>query len=99
MKQNRRNFLKTSLTGAALLTLGGAPFTACSSKKEGNKTAKAELKLSFQESTPPGETLNEKFDYMEQLGIVGFEPWGGGLPGRVEEIKKAYRKKQRQEHR
>jgi sugar phosphate isomerase/epimerase len=26
---------------------------------------------------------------MEQLGIVGFEPWGGGLAGRVDEIQKA----------
>jgi sugar phosphate isomerase/epimerase len=94
MKQNRRNFLKTSLTGAALAALGGTPLTACLSPNFGDKkkeccNKKAELKLSFQESTPPGETLNEKFDYMEKLGITGFEPWGGGLPGRVEEIKKA----------
>jgi sugar phosphate isomerase/epimerase len=89
MTQNRRNFLKTSLSGAALLTIGGTSLTAISCQKKSEKTAPLELKLSFQESTPPGETLNEKFDYMEQLGIVGFEPWGGGLPSRVEEIKKA----------
>ena len=91
MKQNRRDFLKTSFTGAALLTVGGASLAAvsCQDEKKRNKASKVELKLSFQESTPPGETLNEKFDYMEQLGIVGFEPWGGGLPGRVEEIKQA----------
>jgi sugar phosphate isomerase/epimerase len=93
MKQNRRNFLKSSLAGAGLMALGGTSLTAMScqthSKKEDDKTPNAELKLSFQEGTPPGETLNEKFDYMEKLGIVGFEPWGGGLHKRVEEIKKA----------
>jgi len=90
-KQNRRSFLKTSLTGAALATLGGAPLAACFSTHSGekNKAAKAELKLSFQEGIPPGENLNEKFDYMEKLGIVGFEPWGTNLAGRVDEIKKA----------
>jgi len=90
MELNRRNFLKSSLAGAGLVALGGVPLTACTGdkkKKADNETA--ELKLSFQEGIPPGETLNEKFDYMEQLGIVGFEPWGGGLPGRVEEIKNA----------
>ena len=93
MKQNRRDFLKTSLTGAGLVALGGtslAVFHSCDKEKsEGNKTSGIELKLSFQENTAPGENLNEKFDYMENLGIAGFEPWGGGLPGRVEEIKNA----------
>ena len=93
MTQNRRNFLKTSLTGVGLLSVGGASLAVAScqdeKKKKGCRASEVELKLSFQESTPPGETLNEKFDYMEQLGIVGFEPWGGGLPGRVDEIKQA----------
>ena len=93
MKQNRRDFLKASLTGVGLVALGGTSLTATSCQTEGKKTcckaSGAELKLSFQENTPPGENLNEKFDYMEQLGIVGFEPWGKGLPGRVEEIKAA----------
>ena len=89
MELNRRNFLKSSLAGAGLVALGGVPLTACADDKK-KKTDKAvELKLSFQENTAPGETLNEKFDYMEQLGIVGFEPGGGGLSGRVEEIKNA----------
>jgi len=93
MKQNRRNFLKSSLAGAGLMALGGTSLTAIScqtrSGKEGVQMPKAELKLSFQEGIPPGETLNEKLDYMEKLGIVGFEPGGSGLSGRVEEIKKA----------
>ena len=32
-----------------------------------------ELKLSFQEGIAPGESLNEKLDFMEKLGVVGFE--------------------------
>ena len=90
MELNRRNFLKSSLAGAGLVALGGVPLTACTddkNKKTDNNTI--ELKLSFQENTAPGETLNEKFDYMEQMGIVGFEPWGSGLSGRVDEIKNA----------
>ena len=91
MTQNRRNFLKTSLSGAALVTAGGIPLASCFSPSDGQKksTDQAQLKLSFQEGTPPGATLNEKFDYMERLGIAGFEPSGSGLPGRVEEIRKA----------
>lgn len=91
MTLDRRDFLKTSISGAALATLGGTSLAACASSapNEGSKKGKVELKLSFQEGIAPGENLNEKFDYMEKLGIVGFEPWGGGLAGRVDEIKKA----------
>jgi len=92
MTVDRRDFLKASLSGAALVTLGSTSVSAyASSASEDDllKKGKVELKLSFQEGIAPGESLNEKFDYMEKLGVVGFEPWGGGLAGRVEEIKKA----------
>lgn len=98
MSINRRNFLRATLSGAAIATVSGSAMAACgtksSSKEECPKekagcNGKAELKLSFQEGTAPGESLNEKFDYMEKLGIVGFEPGGGGLGGRVNDIKKA----------
>jgi sugar phosphate isomerase/epimerase len=90
MEINRRNFLKTSLSGAALATLSGTSLASCSSLATKDRAGKtAELKLSFQEGTPPGESLNEKFDYMERLGITGYEPGGGGLAGRVNEIKQA----------
>ncbi|MBR5890796.1 MAG: sugar phosphate isomerase/epimerase, partial [Bacteroidaceae bacterium] len=36
-----------------------------------------------------GKNLGEKLDYMESMGIVGFEPWGGNLASRVEEIQQA----------
>lgn len=48
-----------------------------------------ELKISFQEGTAPGENLGQKLDYMEKLGVVGFEPGGVGLAGRVNEINDA----------
>lgn len=99
MTINRRNFLKTSVAGAAVASLGGTALTACAQKPTeqsaccGNTGVpyddKAELKISFQEGIAPGESLNEKFDYMEKLGVAGFEPGGGGLTGRVEEIKQA----------
>jgi sugar phosphate isomerase/epimerase len=95
MTLNRRNFLKTSLSGAALATLSGVSLASCSSTtgkdnaKKCDRENAPELKLSFQEGTAPGETLAEKFDYMENLGIVGFEPGGSNLAARVNEIKSA----------
>ncbi|MDR1779746.1 MAG: sugar phosphate isomerase/epimerase [Tannerella sp.] len=93
MAIDRRNFIR-----AAAATVGGAALSACTGNKkaaccEGEdsccKGKDVELKLSFQEGTPPGENLNEKFDFMEKLGVVGFEPGGRGLSARVEEIQNA----------
>jgi sugar phosphate isomerase/epimerase len=91
MEFNRRNFLKTSLSGAALATLSGIPITSCAhpDSKENQEVTVAKLNLSFQEGIASGKTLAEKFDLMEKLGVVGFEPGGGGLAGRVKEIKDA----------
>ena len=82
---------------AAAATVGGAALSACKGNKEKGTCCtgetgcckNAKLNLSFQEGTPPGANLNEKFDFMEKLGIVGFEPGGRGLAGRVNEIKDA----------
>lgn len=85
---NRKEFLQRSLAGAATIAVAGAPvelMAACTAKKGG----KAELKLSFQEGIAPGNSLNEKLDYMENLGVVGFEPGGGNLAARVNEIQQA----------
>ena len=54
-----------------------------------NKSSKAKLNLSFQEGIPPGKNLNEKFDFMEKHGVVGFEPGGRGLAKRIPEFKNA----------
>lgn len=86
---NRRDFLKSNVLGAAGVALAASPLaamTSCSPKKED-----VELKLSFQEKTAPGESLNERFDYMENLGIVGFEPSGRNLAARVNEFQQALR--------
>ena len=93
---NRRRFLKTSLAGAALVTAGKTVFASnafsgfderehLSHKHSNNSTS--DLKLSFQEGIAPGKNLREKFDFMEKYGVVGFEPGGRGLSGRVNEIK------------
>jgi sugar phosphate isomerase/epimerase len=88
---NRRNFIKTTISGATLAATGGLPVCASSTRSETILTSAdtTELKLSFQEGIAPGKTLVEKFDLMEQLGVVGFEPGGGGLKNRVTEIKDA----------
>lgn len=95
MEQTRRNFIKTTLSGAALLALGGSLPAGCSRAATGKKddscpaSGKAELNLSFQEGTLPGDDLNAKFDFMEKIGVTGFEPGGRDLGGRVKEIKAA----------
>lgn len=90
---NRRNFLKTSLSGTVLAggAIGmGSPALLSSCQGEGKqKKSNVELKLSFQEGTAPGETLKDRLDFMEKLGIVGLEPGGRGLAGRVKEFQDA----------
>lgn len=60
-----------------------------SASNDKKKKANVPLNLSFQEGIAPGETLSEKLDFMENLGITGFEPGGRGLAGRVKEIQDA----------
>ena len=76
---------------AAIATTGTSLFTSCGTApaKEQQKLQVPELRLSFQEGTAPGESLNERLDFMESLGIVGLEPGGRNLAGRVEELQKA----------
>ena len=78
---DRKTFLRTTVAGAAALVAAASP-------KE-KKQPSVPLRLSFQEGVTPGETLAEKLDFMEKLGIVGFEPGGKGLAGRVPEIREA----------
>lgn len=87
---DRRSFLKTSAIGGAAVAASSI-IPACASSKDGKKAAGevVPLNLSFQEGIAPGETLAEKLDFMENLGIVGFEPGGRGLKGRIKEIQDA----------
>jgi len=87
---DRRNFLKGSAAALGSLALTTSPLgmVACSTpdKKKSNSPT---LNISFQEGTAPGDSLAEKFDFMEELGVTGFEPGGGNLASRVQEIKDA----------
>ena len=89
MKYDRRNFIKTSIAGSAALVIGGCNSVASSKTKENKVTSNTKLSISFQESTAPGASLNEKFDFMEEHGVVGFEPHGKPLLERKEEFKEA----------
>lgn len=87
---DRRSFLGSAaagIAGAAVLSTPAGLLTSCASGTGAKKSP--ELRLSFQEGTAPGESLNEKFDYMEKLGIVGFEPHGKQLLKRAEEFRQA----------
>ena len=87
---NRRDFLATAAVGSAALAaasvLPGCVAATDDKKKAGSDL---ELKISFQEGIAPGESLAEKLDFMESLGVVGFEPGGRGLASRVKEIQDA----------
>ena len=85
---DRKTFLRTTVAGAAALVAAPGALVSCASPKE-KKQPSVPLRLSFQEGVTPGETLAEKLDFMEKLGIVGFEPGGKGLAGRVPEIREA----------
>ena len=94
---NRRDFLKSTMVGATGVAIASSPLaglTSCAPKQESCGKAccghgKGQLNISFQEGTAPRESLNEKFDYMESLGVTGFEPGGWDLAGRVNEIQQA----------
>ena len=94
MYTDRRNFIKTGAVAASMFGLGAmtGAISACTGAPPKEEVP---LRLSFQEGIPPGDNLNAKFDYMEELGIVGFEPNGrsraGLLSVRVNEIQQALR--------
>ena len=90
MSVNRRNFIRASLGSAALASLAAYSNEISGVKSYSiNNNNNATLNLSFQEGIPPGESLNEKLDFMEKLGVVGLEPSGRGLAARVDEFKQA----------
>ena len=84
---DRKTFLRTSLAGAAALVAAPSALVSCDTPAK--KKPASPLRLSFQEGLTPGESLSDKLDFMESLGITGFEPGGKGLAGRVQEIREA----------
>ncbi len=91
MTFNRRQFIKTTIAGSAALAAAGYGSFASAKAEEKSVAGKAVLNISFQEGTAPGETLNEKFDFMEAHGVTGFEPHGKALLARKQEMKDALR--------
>ena len=83
---DRKTFLKTTLASAAALAVAPSALVSCKAKEKKSSTP---LRISFQEGITPGESLAQKLDFMEELGVVGFEPGGRGLAGRVQEIREA----------
>jgi sugar phosphate isomerase/epimerase len=88
MPLNRRSFLGTAVSGAALAASGGL-FSSFKGESSSGKKLSSILKISCQEGVAPGNTLIEKLDFMESLGIVGLEVGGRDLGKRVSEIQQA----------
>ena len=80
-----------TLAGAATVMAGGATslLTSCGAAPKAATKNDTPLRLSFQSGTGIGESYAEKFDYMESLGIEGFEPGGNELVRNYDEIAKA----------
>ena len=67
---DRRKFITNSLLGAASVaaaTSGASLLTSCASTEKKIVVPTTELRLSFQEGTAPGESLNEKLDYTSAI--------------------------------
>ena len=89
---DRRKFLNSSIMGAASIAVTASSaslLTSCAPAEKKIEVPSTQLRLSFQEGVTPGETLTEKLDFMEKLGIVGLEPGGGNLAKRVGELQTA----------
>ena len=86
---DRRHFLTAAALGGAAVAAASVLPGCASASNDKKKKADVPLNLSFQEGIAPGETLSEKLDFMENLGITGFEPGGRELAGRVKEIQDA----------
>ena len=87
---NRRDFLSAAAVGSAALAAASVLPGYASAKECKKKAGKCpELKISFQDWIAPGDSVAEKLDFMESLGVDGFEPGGRGLSSRVKEIREA----------
>jgi sugar phosphate isomerase/epimerase len=87
---NRKQFIQRSLAGVAALAVAPSiSLASYNAKGSKGKKSGAALNISFQEGICPGDTLKEKLDFMQKLGVTGFEPSGHDLGSRVQEIKDA----------
>lgn len=93
---NRRDFLKNSMAGAAGAAIFSSPLaalTSCAPKQQecgkGCCNGTGQLNISFQDDIPGRKDINDILDYMENLGVTGFEPWGGDVITRGNEFQQA----------
>lgn len=77
MKIKRKDFIISSAVGSAAMVAKVSPFSFFAGRSD--KETRAIPKLSFQEGIAPGRNLTEKFDFMENYKIAGFEPRGVNL--------------------
>ncbi len=68
----RRSFLMYSIMSAPVLAAEMTTLPLINYKQE--ERLKSGIKLSFQDGIAPGRNLEERFDFMEEYGITGFEP-------------------------
>ena len=87
----RRSFIKKVTVGSVFATFGSASaFSAISDPVLKKKVSNAvSLNPGLQEGVTPGESLEQKLDFLESNGVYGIEVGGGKLPGRVTEFQKA----------
>ncbi len=84
----RRKFIAlTAMAGLGTLATRCTPAFKESDQTTG--TTPARLRLSSQEGVAPGDSLNEKLDFLEANGFSGLEPGGRNLSERVTDIQKA----------
>ena len=83
MKMTRRDVLIGGAAGSVALVTG------IPDAKPKEAKPKARLRISSQERIIPGDDLRARVANMEKWGIEGLEVGGGGLAGRVAEIKAA----------
>ena len=83
----RRDFIRTTVMGGAALAASALlPEKLTAQSAATSRRNATPLRISFQENTAPGRTLEEKFDFMAKNGVTGFEPGGHGLGGRINEL-------------
>ena len=80
-------------TGVAIASSPLAALTSCAPKQQecakGCCHGTGQLNISFQDDIPGRKDINDILDYMENLGVTGFEPWGGDIITRGNEFQQA----------
>ena len=84
------------MVGTAGVAIASSPLAAlssCAPKEQecgkGCCHGTGQLNISFQDDIPGRKDINDILDYMENLGVTGFEPWGGDIITRGNEFQQA----------